>query len=108
TPRAGALCMKRCTTDAECRADEGYVCDPDWKACLLPNLPSIVPRTCPRTAGPARATAFGPSTRGSANAAHSHHQPEAIVTDEGGVIAIVVSRELATRQLAPGLAPTIV
>jgi hypothetical protein len=42
--------MASCTSDADCRRDEGYVCDPDWHACSLPNLAAIVAKHCP---GPA-------------------------------------------------------
>jgi len=42
--------MASCTSDADCRRDEGYVCDLDWHACSLPNLAAITPNHCP---GPA-------------------------------------------------------
>lgn len=42
-------CLAACATDAECRVDEGYVCDPGFKACVLPNTTPIVPRSdCPK------------------------------------------------------------
>jgi hypothetical protein len=52
TPSLGDVCMAACTTDRECRARDGYTCDPAWHACTLPNLAAIVPRQCP-TVGPA-------------------------------------------------------
>jgi hypothetical protein len=36
TGRMGELCAATCAADADCRADQGYVCDPDRRACLLP------------------------------------------------------------------------
>jgi photosystem II stability/assembly factor-like uncharacterized protein len=59
--RDGELCAKRCTADRECRTDEGYVCDPTWHACLVPNFAAIVAREC-MTATPARDPAFPPVT----------------------------------------------
>lgn len=47
TGRLGPICMASCTTDADCRGDEGYVCDRDWHACSLPNLAAIVAKHCP-------------------------------------------------------------
>jgi len=60
TASGGELCLKRCTHDADCRADEGYVCDPEWHACALPNMAAIRPKPCPLV-GPARDPAFGTS-----------------------------------------------
>ena len=46
TGRMGDLCAAACTTDADCRADQGYVCDPGRKACLLPFQASPTLATC--------------------------------------------------------------
>jgi hypothetical protein len=46
TARFGELCAASCTSDRECRVDEGYVCDPTWRACLVPNVAVIVPKQC--------------------------------------------------------------
>jgi hypothetical protein len=93
TARAGELCMKRCSSDADCRADEGYVCDAQWGACLLPNFAAIVPRTCPAGPGPARASAFGDSTPWSTAASPGYQfEPSAVVTDDGGVTALYIAR----------------
>lgn len=95
TARAGELCMQRCDGDRDCRADEGYVCDAQWKACLLPNLAAIVPRTCPARAGvPAQDTAFAPSAQWSTAALAGAYQlePSAALTDDGGLVALYISR----------------
>lgn len=59
TGRMGDLCAAACTTDADCRADQGYVCDPGRKACLLPFQASPTLATCeaepPTGARPSRA-----------------------------------------------------
>src|SRR5262245_27384566 len=31
--RGGELCARSCASDADCRADHGYVCDPGRKVC---------------------------------------------------------------------------
>lgn len=94
TARAGELCMKRCETDRDCRADEGYVCDPHWRACLLPNFAAIVPATCSAGTEPARDAAFGPSEPWSSNRVAGLYQlePSAVVTDDGGVTALYITR----------------
>jgi hypothetical protein len=53
--------MAACTNDAQCRTSEGYVCDPSWHACVLPNVASIVPRECPAPRGIGRNPAFAPT-----------------------------------------------
>ena len=61
----GAHCLARCSRDADCRADEGYACDPMWHACAIPNTTALVPRACPLPPGvPARDPAFGPVAPG--------------------------------------------
>ncbi len=93
TGRAGELCLKSCTHAGDCRAAEGYVCDPQWHACLLPNVAAIVPKQCP-AAGPARDAAFGDAAPWSTKAAPGVYQfePSAVVTDDGGVAALYITR----------------
>jgi hypothetical protein len=57
----GELCMAACTRDADCRANEGYVCDPAWKACVMPNATALVPRTCVAPRGIGRDPQFAPT-----------------------------------------------
>lgn len=46
TAKFGELCAASCTSDHDCRVDEGYVCDRNWGACLVPNAAVIVPKQC--------------------------------------------------------------
>ena len=72
--------------DAQCRTREGYVCDPAWHACLIPNTAAIVPRTCGGIGS--RDPAWGPvAARGRA------FDPAAIVADDGGVVAIAATHD---------------
>jgi hypothetical protein len=92
TPRMGELCMKPCAADAECRTQEGYVCDPQWHACSLPNVAAIVPKTCPGSG--ARDAAFGESEPWSTAASPGIYQfePAAALLPDGGVVAMYITR----------------
>jgi hypothetical protein len=93
TGRAGELCMKSCTRDADCRTDEAYTCDPVWHACALPNFAAIVPKQCPAS-GPPRDTAFGASEQLSDATTPGIYQlePSAVLGDDGNPIAMFISR----------------
>jgi len=98
TARSGAQCLARCTTDAECRTSEGYVCDHDWHACLIPNTAVIVPRRCPAF-GAARDKAFGAAVRAT-TATGAQRDPSAVITDGGDVIAWATGDTHAQPRLA--------
>lgn len=51
----GSRCLVRCSQDADCRLDEGYLCS--GGSCVLPNSTPISPRTCV-VPGPAFDLAF--------------------------------------------------
>jgi len=94
TPRAGELCMAKCSSDAECRVAEGYVCDPQWQACMIPNTATIVPRICPAPVGLARDPAFAPATALSTASSPGLYQlePSAVVADDGSLVALYLTR----------------
>lgn len=94
TARSGPQCLRGCTSDAECRAAEGYLCDRQWHACAIPNTAVIVPRACPAPRGPARDAAFGPSVALSSAASPGLYQlePSAVVTDAGELLAVFGAR----------------
>ena len=50
--RGGEACARGCTTDADCRAEQGYICDPGRKACSLPFMASLTLPACPGAAPP--------------------------------------------------------
>lgn len=83
----GELCMAACTRDAQCRTNEGYVCDPQWHACLMPNAAAIVPRTCPAPRGIGRDPQFAPT-----EALFAANEFAATIRDDGTLIAIPASR----------------
>lgn len=86
--------MQRCARDADCRADEGYLCDPQWKACIVPNSAAIVPKQCPASHGPARDATFAPSTQLSTAASPGLYQldPAAVVSTTGAITVLFSSR----------------
>lgn len=94
TARAGEVCAKGCGADAECRASEGYVCDPVWHACLIPNTAAIVPAHCPAPAGEPHDKAFAASEALSTSAAPGIYQfePSAVLTPAGSVVAMYITR----------------
>ena len=98
TGTAGEMCLAKCTSDDQCRKAEGYVCDPQWKACMLPGLAAIVPKQCPAVAGPARDAAFGAVAQLSTDKAPGMYQfePAAVLTAEGGVAAMFITRGALT------------
>jgi len=108
TARGGEVCAKGCAADAECRVDEGYLCDPVWHACLLPNLAAIVPKQCPAPTGLAHDKAFRASEPLSSAAGPGVYQfePSAVVTKDGGVVAMYITRGAITEPNVLGVART--
>jgi hypothetical protein len=95
TSKAGEVCMKSCSSDADCRANEGYVCDPQWKACTVPNFVAIIPKQCPAAHGePARDTSFAASEPWSSASSPGVYQfePTGALADDGGLVAVYGSR----------------
>lgn len=87
------VCRARCTRNAECRADEGYACDPVWKGCVLANAPTIAPLACPPPTGFGRDPAFGAPLALGGNAA----EPAGVLAGDGSVIAVL--EDPGTRRL---------
>lgn len=94
TPR-GELCMARCERDTDCRADEGYVCDAAWHACVMPNTTAIVPRTCPAARGIGRDPQFAPT----ATIADASESSAALAPGGGLVIAHATEGAIAITRL---------
>ncbi len=76
----------------DCRTGEGYLCDAQWKACLIPNVAVIVPKQCP--AASVRDKAFGASLALSSAETPGLYQlePSALLTDTGDLLALFGSR----------------
>ena len=88
TGRMGELCVAACATDADCRADEGYVCDPARHGCVLPfsTAPAIAAchNEAPPDAGFSDMTAL--TTADSPGA--YQFEPSAVVTPARDVVAV--------------------
>jgi hypothetical protein len=84
--RDGELCAKTCVADRECRVDEGYVCDPHWHACLVPNFAAIAAPQCP-TKSPPRDTAFATSAMISGTVPGvAQRSPTVVIAGDGDAI----------------------
>ncbi len=94
TARSGEQCLKGCTRDADCRAAEGYLCDRQWSACLIPNSAVIVPRQCPAAVGLAHDKAFAPATALSSVETPGLYQlePSALMTSLGELLVLFGSQ----------------
>jgi hypothetical protein len=90
TGKAGEVCMKSCTKDSECRAAEGYTCDPVWHACSLPGFAAIVPKTCKGSG--AHDDAFkAEEIIGSAPGVYQF-EPAATLLPDGSLLAMYITR----------------
>ena len=97
--------MASCSSDAECRTDEGYLCDRQWRACTLANFAAIVPSTCGAVPGFGRDAAFAPTTAlTTANSPGSYQRtPSAVIAGDGAVVALYVSGGTTAADDALGL-----
>ncbi len=86
--------MAKCSSNADCRAAEGYACDPLWKACMIPNGGTIVPQVCAAPAGLARDPAFAPATPLSTATSPGIYQfePSAVLATDGSLVALYITR----------------
>jgi len=95
TARGGEVCAAACKTDDDCRKAEGYVCDAQWHACLIPNTAAIIPAQCPAAPKvPAQDTSFSASEAWSSDKTPGIYQlePSAVVTADGGLTALYMTR----------------
>src|SRR5262245_2493914 len=102
-PHQDHICVAGCMADAQCRVAEGYTCDDDWHACLIPNTAVIVPRACPDPGS--RDATMSPVGR-----LEVGHDPAAVLANSGRLVTIyarggtVRSAYLATAGTQPALA----
>jgi hypothetical protein len=88
----GDVCLVSCATDADCRVDDGYVCDLAQRACVVPGLVVPALARCPLV-GPARDAAFSASdawtTAGDdARLGLAQLDPSLVLADDGHPIAV--------------------
>jgi hypothetical protein len=89
TMRIGEVCAKPCTSNADCRVSEGYVCDAQYSGCIFPRLaPSPKLAACTAPAPPRRV--FGPVTQLSTSAAPGTYQfePSAALDAHGNLVVL--------------------
>ena len=88
TGRMGELCAASCASDADCRAGEGYVCDPLRKACFLPFAASPKLAECPGETRPGSAWSPLAVLTSAETPGAYQFEPSAVVTPAGDVVAI--------------------
>jgi hypothetical protein len=89
--RGGELCGRTCATDADCRTDQGYVCDPGRKACGLPFLASPVLAKCPAAPPPDGDFTAAIALSTSASPGVYQFEPAAAVTPKGDLVVVYTS-----------------
>ena len=88
TGRGGAACAKSCTSDADCRTGEGYVCDPVWHACSVPGMAAPKAPVC--APKPLDKHAFGAAQAVTSDATPGVYQfePSSALADDGSLVSI--------------------
>src|SRR3990172_5992771 len=93
--RGGEWCAKRCESDADCRAAEGYACDPTWKACMLPG--AVAPRApvCD-AAAPLPRKRFGKvdALSTAAGPGAYHFEPASALAPDGTLVTTYIAGQL--------------
>lgn len=112
SPRAGDACLVTCSSDDDCRAQQGYLCDPDWKACVVPGFLTPKPPSCPSIAAPAKKS-WSPAVQISTPAGPGkyHFEPAAGLTPDGSIAALYITngiRTTATKSPFPNVLATSV
>lgn len=89
--RGGELCGRTCTSDTDCRVEEGYICDPGRKVCSLPFLAAPALARCAAPAPPDGD--FGPAVALSTRAMPGVYQfePAAALTPAGDLVVVYTS-----------------
>jgi len=87
--RGGSLCAKSCARDEDCRAGEGYVCDPVWRACVLPGIAAPKAPLCAGKAALAK-RAFGEAQQLTNDKTPGVYQfePATTLAPNGSIVAV--------------------
>jgi len=97
TVRAGRLCMARCATNADCREDQGWLCNPDWRTCFLPGF--HIPRVAACEGElPGRGQGWSAPTRVSTGAAAGRYsiEPTAAPGPDGSLVVAYMAMQTIT------------
>jgi hypothetical protein len=89
--KGGEFCAKSCASDSDCRADQGYICDPQRKACSLPFLASPVLPKCDAPAPPAGDFTPAVALSTAAMPGAYQYEPAAVVTPAGDLVVMFSS-----------------
>jgi hypothetical protein len=89
--RGPEMCARSCASDADCRADQGYICDPGRKACSLPFLASLVLPACPAAAPPEGGFSAPVALSTKASPGVYQFEPAAALTPAGDLVVVYTS-----------------
>jgi hypothetical protein len=85
------MCARSCASDADCRAEQGYLCDPARKACTLPFLASLTLRACPAAAPPDGDFSAPVALSTAASPGVYQFEPAAALTPAGDLVVVYTS-----------------
>src|SRR4051812_1453779 len=89
--RGFEMCSRSCASDADCRAEQGYVCDPGRKACSLPFMASLVLPACPAAAPPDGGFSAPVALSTAATPGVYQFEPAAALTPAGDLVVVYTS-----------------
>ena len=89
--RGGEMCARTCASNADCRAEQGYVCDPGRKACSLPFMASLVLPACPAAAPPDGDFTAPVTLSTKAMPGVYQYEPAAALTPAGDLVVVYAS-----------------
>lgn len=85
------MCARSCASDADCRAEQGYLCDPARKACTLPFLASLTLPACPAAAPPDGDFSAPVALSTAASPGVYQFEPAAALTRAGDLVVVYTS-----------------
>ncbi len=105
TGRGGAVCARTCASDADCRASEGYACDPVWHACSLPGMSAPRPPACHEAALAKRAFGAAQQLTDDKTPGVYQFEPSAVALADGSIVAVYTTGD---RMGAPNVPRVVV
>ncbi len=103
TSIGGEFCAASCNDDDDCRKDEGYVCDPTWKGCVLPGFAAPKFASCGEEQDDTGPFGAPHAVSSSAGPGLYHFEPAAALDKDGNVVALWIAGDRMGAPNALGL-----